>query len=256
MSSARQTPMYDPVSHLVYVTRGDDVRTTIVNGKVLMRDRKVLTLDARAGPRRSPRVCATRSAPPSSRSMPTSTVLISQTDIQQRIVTLAAEIERDYPGGEGIHLVAILKGGFMFMADLVRAMSERVTMDFMAVSSYGKGTTSSGQVRVLKDLDSNVEGRPRHPGRGHRRHRAHAALPAGSAEGARAEVAEDRVPAEQAVAAQGRRHRSITSASRSKTTSSSATGSTTPRSIATCRTSRFCSSDDDDGRCGARAIDR
>jgi 5-methylthioadenosine/S-adenosylhomocysteine deaminase len=46
MSSARQTPMYDPLSHLVYVTRGDDVRTTIVNGKVLMRDRKVLTLDA------------------------------------------------------------------------------------------------------------------------------------------------------------------------------------------------------------------
>ena len=91
--------------------------------------------------------------------MPTSTVLISQSDIQERIVTLAAEIERDYPGGDGIHLVAILKGGFMFMADLVRAMSDRVTMDFMAVSSYGKGTTSSGQVRVLKDLDSNVEGR-------------------------------------------------------------------------------------------------
>jgi 5-methylthioadenosine/S-adenosylhomocysteine deaminase len=47
MASARQTPMYDPVSHVVYVTRGDDVRTTIVNGKVLMRDRKVLTLDRR-----------------------------------------------------------------------------------------------------------------------------------------------------------------------------------------------------------------
>jgi len=91
--------------------------------------------------------------------MPTSTILISQADIQQRIATLAAEIERDYPGGDGIHLVAILKGGFMFMADLVRAMSDRVTMDFMAVSSYGKNTTSSGQVRVLKDLDSNVEGR-------------------------------------------------------------------------------------------------
>ena len=55
--------------------------------------------------------------------------------------------------------MAVLKGGFMFMADLVRAMSDRVTMDFMAVSSYGKGTTSSGQVRVLKDLDSNLEGR-------------------------------------------------------------------------------------------------
>ena len=91
--------------------------------------------------------------------MAISNVLISKAEIQQRITSLAAEIERDYPADEGIHLVAILKGGFMFMADLVRAMSERVTMDFMAVSSYGKGTTSSGQVRVLKDLDSNVEGR-------------------------------------------------------------------------------------------------
>ena len=91
--------------------------------------------------------------------MPTTTTLISDTDIRNRIRSLAAEIERDYAANEGIHLVAILKGGFMFMADLVRAMSDRVTMDFMAVSSYGKGTTSSGQVRVLKDLDSNVEGR-------------------------------------------------------------------------------------------------
>jgi hypoxanthine phosphoribosyltransferase len=91
--------------------------------------------------------------------MPTTKILLSQSDIQQRIQTLAAEIERDYPAGEEIHLVAVLKGGFMFMADLVRAMSDRVTMDFMAVSSYGKGTSSSGQVRVLKDLDSNLEGR-------------------------------------------------------------------------------------------------
>jgi hypoxanthine phosphoribosyltransferase len=91
--------------------------------------------------------------------MPTPTTLISADAIQDRIVSLASEIERAYPEGEEIHLVGILKGGFLFMADLVRAMSERVTMDFMAVSSYGKGTTSSGQVRVLKDLDSNVEGR-------------------------------------------------------------------------------------------------
>src|SRR4051795_11963515 len=91
--------------------------------------------------------------------MPITTTLISEADINARIRTLAAEIERGYQGAETIHLVAILKGGFMFMADLVRAMSERVTMDFMAVSSYGKGTTSTGQVRVLKDLDSNVEGR-------------------------------------------------------------------------------------------------
>ena len=91
--------------------------------------------------------------------MATNTILISEAEIKQRITSLAAEIERDYPNGDEIHLVAVLKGGFMFMADLVRAMSDRVSMDFMAVSSYGKGTTSSGQVRVLKDLDSNLEGR-------------------------------------------------------------------------------------------------
>jgi hypoxanthine phosphoribosyltransferase len=91
--------------------------------------------------------------------MPTTRTLISQADISNRITTLAAEIEKDYPPGEEIHLVAVLKGGFMFMADLVRAMSDRITMDFMAVSSYGKGTSSSGQVRVLKDLDSVLERR-------------------------------------------------------------------------------------------------
>lgn len=91
--------------------------------------------------------------------MSTTSILISQAQITERIQTLAAEIERDYPASEEIHLVAVLKGGFMFMADLVRAMSDRVTMDFMAVSSYGKGTSSSGQVRVLKDLDSDLEGR-------------------------------------------------------------------------------------------------
>ncbi len=67
--------------------------------------------------------------------MATTTVLISQTDIQERIGTLAAEIERDYAAGEGIHLVAILKGGFMFMADLISAMCARVTLDFIPVSS-------------------------------------------------------------------------------------------------------------------------
>jgi hypoxanthine phosphoribosyltransferase len=89
----------------------------------------------------------------------TVTVLISEKQIQDRIRSMAAEIERDYPKGEEIHLVAVLKGGFMFMADLVRAMGPHVTMDFMAVSSYGNSTKSSGQVRVLKDLDSSLEGR-------------------------------------------------------------------------------------------------
>ena len=91
--------------------------------------------------------------------MTTTTILLSEAQIRDRIHTLAAEIERDYPEGEDIHLVGVLKGGFMFMADLVRAMTARVSMDFMALSSYGKGTTSSGQVMVLKDVDSSLEGR-------------------------------------------------------------------------------------------------
>ncbi len=86
-------------------------------------------------------------------------VLLSAERIQQRIRDLGSEIEADYPGGDEIHLVGVLKGGFMFMADLVRAMSARVTLDFIAVSSYQRGTRSSGEVRLLKDLDSGLEGR-------------------------------------------------------------------------------------------------
>ena len=86
-------------------------------------------------------------------------VLITAEQIQSRIRDMAAEIERAYPSGEGIHLVGVLKGGFMFMSDLVRAMSARVTLDFIAVSSYAKSTKSSGEVRMLKDLDTGLEGR-------------------------------------------------------------------------------------------------
>jgi hypoxanthine phosphoribosyltransferase len=86
-------------------------------------------------------------------------VLLAAERIQERIAQLAAEIERDYPADEEIHLVGVLKGGFMFMADLVRAMSARVTLDFIAVSSYQRSTRSSGEVRLLKDLDAGLEGR-------------------------------------------------------------------------------------------------
>ena len=86
-------------------------------------------------------------------------VLLDAATIQTRIRELAGQIERDYPAGEEIHLVCVLKGGFMFMADLVRAMSTRVSLDFIAVSSYAKSTTSSGEVRMLKDLDSGLQGR-------------------------------------------------------------------------------------------------
>lgn len=85
--------------------------------------------------------------------------LITAEQIQQRIREMGAEIESGYPDDEPIHLVGVLKGGFMFMADLVRAMSVRVTLDFIAVSSYAKSTKSSGEVRMLKDLDTSLEGR-------------------------------------------------------------------------------------------------
>jgi len=86
-------------------------------------------------------------------------VLLDAAAIQTRVGELAGEIERDYPAGEEIHLVCVLKGGFMFMADLVRAMSTRVSLDFIAVSSYAKSTKSSGEVRMLKYLDSGLQGR-------------------------------------------------------------------------------------------------
>ena len=86
-------------------------------------------------------------------------VLIAEEAIRRRIAELAAEIERDYPADEAIHLVGVLKGGFVFMADLVRAMGARVTLDFIAVSSYQHSTRSSGEVRLLKDVDARLEGR-------------------------------------------------------------------------------------------------
>ena len=85
-------------------------------------------------------------------------ILLSSDQIQARIKEMAREIEGDHAGGE-VHLVGVLKGGFMFMADLVRAMNGKVTLDFMALSSYGKGSRSSGEVRVLKDLDYGLEAR-------------------------------------------------------------------------------------------------
>jgi hypoxanthine phosphoribosyltransferase len=83
--------------------------------------------------------------------------LISSDDIQRRVREIASDIARDHP--DGVHLVAVLKGAFVFLSDLARAMPGRCSLDFMAVSSYGKSTTSSGQVQLLKDLESGLEGR-------------------------------------------------------------------------------------------------
>jgi len=85
-------------------------------------------------------------------------VLVSADDIQKKIAELAAEIDVDYAGREPL-LVGVLKGAVIFMADLARALSRPSTMEFMACSSYGSSTTSSGVVRILKDLDRDVAGR-------------------------------------------------------------------------------------------------
>ena len=84
---------------------------------------------------------------------------IDQARIAARITELGAEIRREIGPDEPIHVIAVLKGAFVFLADLVRTISGPVTLDFIAVSSYGAGTASSGQVRLLKDLDRSIEGR-------------------------------------------------------------------------------------------------
>ena len=82
-------------------------------------------------------------------------VVMSEQDIATRVRELAAEVDADYSGRE-ILLVGVLKGAVMFMADFARALSTPVSMEFMAVSSYGSSTSSSGVVRILKDLDREI----------------------------------------------------------------------------------------------------
>src|ERR1700716_3402764 len=83
--------------------------------------------------------------------------LLTADQIEARVAEMAAEIRRDFP--DGLHLVAVLKGAFMFLSDLVRHMEGHVSLDFMALSIYSKGTTTSGEVRLLKDLDTTLDGK-------------------------------------------------------------------------------------------------
>jgi len=85
-------------------------------------------------------------------------VLITEEEIQRRLAEMAGEIDTDYEGRD-LLLVGVLKGAVMVMADLARALRSPVEMDWMAVSSYGSGTKSSGVVRILKDLDKDITGR-------------------------------------------------------------------------------------------------
>ena len=85
-------------------------------------------------------------------------VLLSRDAIQDRVLQMGAEITRDYAGKEP-HLVAVLKGACTFMTDLSRAIDLPLTLDYIAVSSYGAATKSTGEVQLVKDLDKGLEGR-------------------------------------------------------------------------------------------------
>ncbi|MGA2589890.1 MAG: hypoxanthine phosphoribosyltransferase [Bryobacteraceae bacterium] len=84
-------------------------------------------------------------------------VLIPEERIQARVREMGAQIDRDYPSGN-LHLICILKGACFFLADLSRALHRDAFVDFMGISSYGKGKSTSGEVKVTKDLDISVEG--------------------------------------------------------------------------------------------------
>jgi hypoxanthine phosphoribosyltransferase len=88
---------------------------------------------------------------------PSFRVLITAERIQQRIREIGARIDADYPEGP-VYLVAILKGACFFLSDLARAITRPARIDFIGISSYGKGKTSSGEVKLTKDLDSSIEG--------------------------------------------------------------------------------------------------
>jgi len=85
-------------------------------------------------------------------------ILFSEEELKACVKRIAEEIQRDYAGKE-IMLIGVLRGSFVFMADLCRAIDLPCTLDFMSVSSYGKGTSSSGQVQITKDLSEDISGR-------------------------------------------------------------------------------------------------
>ena len=85
-------------------------------------------------------------------------ILFSEEQLKARVREIAGQIDRDFAGKEPM-LISVLRGSFIFMADLMRSITLPCTVDFMAVSSYGAGTTSSGQVKITKDLSESIEGR-------------------------------------------------------------------------------------------------
>ena len=86
-------------------------------------------------------------------------ILLDADTLSNRIKALGAQITEDYRGTDSLVLASVLRGSFVFMADLTRAIALPLTVDFMAVSSYGSGTSSSGQVEIKKDLSDSIEGK-------------------------------------------------------------------------------------------------
>lgn len=84
-------------------------------------------------------------------------ILISEQEVEKKVLELAEQINRDYAGKE-IKLICILKGSVFFTCELAKRLTIPVTMDFMSVSSYGSGTVSSGRVKIVKDLDESIQG--------------------------------------------------------------------------------------------------
>ncbi|EGB91688.1 hypoxanthine phosphoribosyltransferase [Clostridium sp. D5] len=85
-------------------------------------------------------------------------VLVSEKEVDERIEAMGKQISKDYEGRQ-VHLICILKGGAFFMCELAKRITVPVSLDFMSVSSYGDGTSSSGVVRIAKDLDESIEGK-------------------------------------------------------------------------------------------------
>ena len=85
-------------------------------------------------------------------------VLLTEEEVDKRVFEIASQINKDYEGKE-VHLICILKGGALFMCELAKRLTVPVSFDFMSVSSYGSGTESSGNVKIIKDLDESIEGK-------------------------------------------------------------------------------------------------
>jgi len=164
-------------------------------------------------------------------------VFLTAEQIQKRVQEMGDQISVNYPDGP-IYLIAILKGAFVFLADLSRAIRTPSRIEFMGISSYGRGKTSSGQVRVTKDLDVSIEG--------HHVLIVEDIVDSGVTLTYLLNVLEQRRPKSLAIATlldkPERRLRPVeasTSASESRTNSWSATASTSPKTIATCGTFAF-----------------